>query len=340
MGDGFKFIPPNLGAANNSNENSFNNTGFSGESNTDNDKKNIDNDISIGFGRAENEIYNPLNGQSSMSDAFSCSLCNSSFAYSNNVDTCFFCGSANLNKTDSLSLNNYFVIPFMINDNVMLENYRRIVKSNIFLPSILKKQNILSKIKKVYLPCSLYDLNVSGNIQFTCCDETQGKTKIPVATYDAQYSTNFDYNQLLISTYTNISSDVLNCINDYNFNNLSYFDGVSDGVYYVKGVDLSTKINDLVSKNSINIVRNSVNHKFKKVKSNSISVVANNNQSVLVPVYILNLSYKGKKYLYLMNGQTGKTYYDFSVDIIKIIIISLGIFLLIFIIILLFAIIF
>lgn len=282
----------------------------------------------IGFG--VNDLITVSDDKNtSMNDAYFCQSCSTTFSNSSIVDSCPFCGNATLVKTDNFEYFDLYTIPFLKSDMDAIGSLKKQVKTNPFLPLHLKKTDTLNKIKKVYLPCKICSLNVNGNVQFTCCDEMDKNTKVPVQAYDVLYSSNFDYNNLLISNYSNISSDVLNMINDYNLDNLNVFGSSSSGVYYIKDNSDSKSVKDSVIKNSIGIIRKNINHKYKKLKNNGMNITESAAKSVLVPIYMLNVEYKGKKYLYLMNGQTGKVYYDFSVDIGKVVIIFIIIFIVI-----------
>ena len=51
-----------------------------------------------------------------------------------------------------------------------------------------------------------------------------------------------------------------------------------------------------------------------------------NNYYILLPVWILNTKYKDKIYTFAMNGQTGKIIGNLPINILKFILISIGIF--------------
>ena len=55
----------------------------------------------------------------------------------------------------------------------------------------------------------------------------------------------------------------------------------------------------------------------------------------MLPVWMVNINYKNKKYTFAMNGQTGKMVGDIPIDIPKAIIISIILFISIFVIIML-----
>ena len=52
---------------------------------------------------------------------------------------------------------------------------------------------------------------------------------------------------------------------------------------------------------------------MKKLKSDKTSINFENTRKVLVPIYLLNVVYKGKDYTYIMNGQNGKSYINLPI---------------------------
>ena len=83
-------------------------------------------------------------------------------------------------------------------------------------------------------------------------------------------------------------------------------------------------------KHVISMTKKKVNHQMKKVQGNTLITSINNVKSVLVPVYLLNVKYGGKDYMYVMNGETGEASLDVTYGVLEMVIFGLVVFLLVF----------
>ena len=90
------------------------------------------------------------------------------------------------------------------------------------------------------------------------------------------------------------------------------------------------QINTKIVNKSLSVIRTSVSHELKKVSENGLQTNLNDYKKVFVPVYYLNVNYKGKDYQFLMNGQNGINRFKLTFGIPELIVSSLVIFLIIF----------
>ena len=266
-------------------------------------------------------------------DTYYCQSCRT-FYTSGSVSagvSCVFCGSTSLIKDDEFEYDSSTcVVPFSKSMDDAIKKYKKKVGINIFLPSCFKSSEIASRIRKIYLPCVLYDLNVSGKIDFICADSVDKKTNKPNQSYDVSYTTNFDYNNLLVSNCKNFSGKMFNSINNYSLSNGDLLGDKLIDAYYVKPDSIIDSISEQVVKKALNTVKGEVDHKLKKIKNNDIkcNVVAERN--FLLPVYLLKINYRDEDYYYIMNGQTGKVSIDLTVSVFKVIIVTIILFCIIF----------
>lgn len=288
----------------------------------------------IGFGQNNELIVTDGSIDNNANDkTYYCQNCKTTFTSSsvNASASCVFCGNQGLIKVESFVYDSSIrVIPFVKSTDDAIKEYKKHVKLNPFLPSAFRSDEVTSKIRRVYVPCSLYDLNVSGNIDFICADEVDKKTNVPIKSYGVSYTTNFDYNGLLLSEFNNFNGRLLSSINNYELgNSIGLGEMVSD-IYYIKPDFNFSEMSDLVVKKAVNIVKDEVNHKLKKVKKNNINTMVNSKKLFLLPVYYLKTDYDGRDYYYLMNGQTGRISIDLAISSPKVIIVSIVIFIIVF----------
>ena len=61
-----------------------------------------------------------------------------------------------------------------------------------------------------------------------------------------------------------------------------------------------------------------------------MSISPSESRKVLIPIYYLNLNYKGKEHFFLMNGQTNTSIIDLPISGVSVLIFSLVVFAIIF----------
>lgn len=294
------------------------------------------NNKEIGFNK-KSELDIPLN---SIGNSYYCQNCKATFVSTRSSAGvfCVFCGNRGLIKVDDFKYDSSIkVIPFVKSMDDAIKCYKRKVNLNFFLPTNFRSSEVIRKICKIYVPCALYDLNVSGNISFICCDEVDKKTNVPIKSYDVSYTTNFDYNGLLLSEFNKFNGKLLSSINNYELGIGIPFKETIEDVYYVKSNSDFNEVSDFVIKKAVNVVKDEINHKLKKVKKNEIKTIVNSKKMFLLPVYYLKTDYKGKEYYYLMNGQTGKSSIDIAISFSRVLLLFIIIFIIVFMISLLIA---
>ena len=271
---------------------------------------------------------------------YKCNDCNLIYSKMGENKGCIYCGKNNLNIIDNNILDIPYIIPFKIDKDSAINNYKSYFKFNPLVPNIFKNKNTISSISKIYISSELYDVSVSGNISFFGGDKTDNEE---VKKFDIKDSVNFDYKNILVSSNSKISNEDFNCINDYNLELIQSFnnelvDNDTSIIYSdLSPMDITNNISNMVMDYSLGVIKKNINHQMKKIRDNKLAVNFSNNKTVLVPLYLLNVNYKDNSYLYLMNGQTGKVKFTVTYGKKEIIITSILLFILVFIISLLFV---
>ncbi len=272
-------------------------------------------------------VVEPVNsGAKGDFNMFKCNSCNSTFGVSNGgvVEQCIICGehevinaNFNGNRIDGF-------IPFSVSKNKAIEAYKSKVMLNPVIPFCFKSSNTINSIKKVYIPGFLYNTITSGDVNVLGADQTpNGKAK-----FDVVFNDTVEHNNLFYKSSSKINERVFNAVSNFNFNNVTTFNPNNIGQCYCLDSDLNqgdinAKVEDNCKKHVIAMTRKKVNHQMRKVVGNSLVTQINSVQNVLVPVYLLNVRYGGKDYMYVMNGETGESSLDVTNGILEMIIFGL-----------------
>lgn len=265
----------------------------------------------------------------------SCNNCKTSFINNNELNECPYCHKEDCTNIDLPIDKDLFYLPFNNSLEDAIKCYKKSMKFSLFIPLFFRKKLIYSKMKKVYIPLELYNSKVSGEVSFYGADENSINRQKEIKKYECSYDVNVDYDNVYVSRYSRINENGYNNIFNYNYALISpYQEGIIKDEYII-GADLNNdeiqnKLNNKLIKYSLNMVRGSINHQLKKVKDNNLTLQTKDKFNVLVPIYLLNLEYKNKKCLFMMNGQNGEFYFNSDVSLFNIIIFALILFFVIF----------
>lgn len=266
---------------------------------------------------------------------YECSTCHIVFqSFDPTLNKCIFCGGSNISKVDKKNYNGCSYLPFTVSLEDAYSLFKQQIRFNFLVPFSLRTRKVKKKIYKAYVPCCLFNLTVEGNISFYGADTVGNVKNSPKQFFESMYSTHFDYFNLLSSNCSRIDDVVMSNINDYDFSGLTAFEPamVKDSYLIVGDLD-NSKITEKVKEKALNrcanIVRANVNHKLKKLADNHLVLGVASATSVMVPVYFMNVRYRGREYLYAVNGQTKKMIIDVPTNSWSIILLSIVCFIII-----------
>lgn len=267
---------------------------------------------------------------------YECNDCHCNFSLlSENHDKCVYCGSNNITTTNNYNLDFSRIIPFTLDIENAKNEYKKHVLFNPLIPIKFKKKSTINKIQKVYFMTYLFNVNYRGNITFLGADKEKvivdKKKLVETKKYNMLSEVNFDYSNVLINPNEKITMPEFTKVFQYDYNKteeLREFD-IKDTVIInstLSNDEILEKAKERISKSSLSIIRNNINHQLNKVEDNQTNVNFESAQKILLPIYFINTRYRNKNYHFLYNGVNKNTYYKFPVGIIETIIFALIVF--------------
>lgn len=264
---------------------------------------------------------------------YACGDCYTSFSAIGNVTNCPYCGGSRLGAGDADAKKKISYVPFAYTLKDAYSVFKKKFRSPL-IPFSFHSGKIKKMIKKVYIPCTLYNFIVEGNASFLGMDKVSNVQGAPAQTFETMYQTHFDFKNLLMSHYSRISDEVLSNVNDYEFyaqdGTLSM---IEDASLFDSDVDTKKSFNVVQQKlvnYCLNVVRGNVEHERKKLDKNNMKISVTGKSEIYVPIYLLNMKCDGKETLFIVNGQTGEMLGEPPISIGSIIIFSIIVFLIIF----------
>ena len=280
-------------------------------------------------------------------DVYECQSCGAKILTDENTTAtfCVYCGNTAIIKNRLTgTLRPTKIIPFKNTKEEAIKTFVNYRKGKPFAPKDFSNKENIEKITGVYIPFWIYDCDVAASLEavgkniktWTSGDYQYTKTD----TYKVLREGNMNYEKVPTDASSKFDDDIMDSIEPFNYNDLADF-----SMSYLSGF-LSEKYDveksEAIERAKTRVV-NSTNEKLKEtiigystydVVSSNMNINLKDSNYILLPVWMLNINYRGKVRKFAMNGQTGKMVGDIPIAPSKVISTSLVIFIVSFIILL------
>ena len=211
------------------------------------------------------------------------------------------------------------VIPFKISEQEAKNRFLAFCKKKKFLPGDFLSSGQLDMMKGVYYPYWLIDSLKKGGVRATAKKKrrwTEGEYEYTeTKTYRVVRAGSIDFKGYPCSgVKSEENSKALKYVNpfqdeDFRPFTMSYLSGFLAEKRDVERQDVQQKVDKELYDYARKIFRESIDgYDSVTIDDMSLNTMNETWQYGLLPVWMLTYSYKGKNYLYAMNGQTGKNF--------------------------------
>ena len=230
--------------------------------------------------------------------------------------SCPYCGNKVVMKGQfDGALRPDYIIPFKKDKKQAKEAYRKHLEGKKFLPGVFKQQNHIDEIKGVYVPFWIFDLKAKADFSYHA-----EKTRVWVSN-DIEYTEheNFEVKRAGTVEFEKVPADgskkmddtLMESVEPYDFKEavpfrMAYMAGYLADRYDVPKEECIGRAKKRIQRSTEREFRNTVKgyHVIDQEKANM--EIKDQAKYALYPVWILNTTWKGKKYIFAMNGQTGR----------------------------------
>ena len=216
------------------------------------------------------------------------------------------------------------VIPFTVTREEAFGIYQSKIKHKPLLPTVFKGRITPSDLKAVYIPFRLYDAKCSAIITAKCENITRWSDSdyhyTKTDTYEARRHGAMDFAKVPEDASEKIDDDRMQEIEPFDIEKLTPFSAKYLSGHYAEAP--TTKESDL---------RNSLYRRLKpaaeqtmlstisgynrvSLSSSDVSVDEADSEYVLLPAWMFLTTFKGREYVFAINGQTGKFAGKFPVN--------------------------
>lgn len=266
---------------------------------------------------------------------YRCTKCSAVLVEQNDKLICKSCNYIYDKKSFENSL---FAIPFSITIKDAKKIYKKNIKSTLLTPSYFLSSKNINKIEAMYVPVYIYSIDSTGVVDFECDKDNLWKSSgikyRKTDVYKISLGGNMTINNLVINATKDIDNGTLESILPYDYNKLEIFNNTNNYKLCSSNKNKKELLNDIKSiskKVFVNQLKTDIkDYNNLKEVDNSINIYNPKNKYILLPIYVLNLDFKGKKYTYAVNGSNGNFSGDIPINEKRLIFIGIFIFIFIF----------
>lgn len=260
-------------------------------------------------------------------NSYHCSNCGATIVTDLNTTAtfCVYCKNTSIIKERLVGkFEPKFILPFHNTREDAIKAFKKVGKKHPLMPSSFSSPQNINEIRGIYIPFWVFTTESKGGIRCDC-----QKIKI-------WHQGNYQYTKT--DTYKVIREGIIKFDKVPNDGSLKFDDAIMDSISpfdYQKLVTFSPSYlsgflaekydqpSDQVQARVMERMKNTITNKLREsikgynttiVKSNNISFEDINAEYVLLPIWLLNIVYKGKTYTFAMNGENGKMIGNMPVD--------------------------
>lgn len=231
---------------------------------------------------------------------------------------CTFCGSPAISSS---AFEGEFrperVIPFKISREQAIESFTKWCKGGRFTPLGFLSEKNLEKLKGVYVPFWLFDiegtLDVEGKATTVDVVTTGNTTKTTTSYYDVFRKGKIDWTGIPFDGVTKIDDNLMEALEPFNLMEsqefrYSYLPGFFADIYDLDSEALKPRAEKRANEYLAEELKKSLG-KFKgsaTFSKNEQGVETKHTSLCLFPVWFFHYKYLGKSYHFVMNGESGE----------------------------------
>lgn len=250
---------------------------------------------------------------------------------------CVYCGNTAILKNKLVGkFAPDMIIPFKKDKQIAIDAFKKLSKGRPLMPKDFNNEENIEKIRGIYIPFWIYDINVDGDIHMDATIVNTWKQGNYLHTKTSIYSLVRDgsmkFYKIPIDGSTRFDNDIMNTLEPFDFNELEEFNYAYLSGFYAEKYDQdSDELYSIVANRAVNSAKQIMydtakSYTTKKIVNENLKPIPLSKKYVLLPVWMVNVKYNGKLHIFAMNGQTGEFIGDIPISKKKIIVYSILIF--------------
>ena len=253
-------------------------------------------------------------GETDGMNVYTCKSCGGEIVSDENTGatSCPYCGNpVILTERFRGALRPDMVIPFKLDKKAAKEAYYKHIKGRPLLPKVFRRENHIDEIKGIYVPFWLFDADVAADARYKATKVRTWSDSDYDYTETSYYSVDRSGNMSFVSVPVDGSSRMPDAVEFQT----AYLSGYLADKYDVDAQQSTDRARERMKESAQDVLRDTVKGYASVIPENTnVRISGGDAKYALYPVWILNTTWRGKKYIFAMNGQTGRMTGDLPVD--------------------------
>ena len=216
------------------------------------------------------------------------------------------------------------VLPFKLSKDDAVRALKAHYKGKPLLPRAFTDENHIAEIKGVYVPFWLFDGEAEGDAHFHATRtmvRTEGNTEVTTTDhFDVYRSGSLAFEKVPVDASSRMPDDYMDSIEPYDYAALkpfstAYLPGFLADKYDVSVEDSRARADSRCERTFVDALRGSVSgYAACTLEKQNVRLRRGKVHYALLPVWMLSTKWQGKRFLFAMNGQTGRIVGDLPVS--------------------------
>ena len=192
------------------------------------------------------------------------------------------------------------------------------------LPKVFKDQNHIDEVKGVYVPFWLFDADADAHVRYKATRVRSWSDSSYNYTETSHYAVirggSIGFERVPVDGSTKMADNLMESIEPFDFSDAvdfqtAYLAGYLADKYDVDAQQSIDRANQRIKQSAADAFSGTVQgYSTVLPESSSIRLYGGTAKYALYPVWLLNTSWKGQKYTFALNGQTGRLVGDLPID--------------------------
>lgn len=216
------------------------------------------------------------------------------------------------------------VIPFKLDKEAAKAALRKHYSGKILLPRVFKDENHIDEIKGIYVPFWFFDAHVHARITYQATREERWSDPvcdyIKTKHYQVAKAASMVFRKVPVDGSTKLDDRLMESVEPFDMSEAvdfktAYLAGYLADKYDVGMEECQLRANARIKSTALETLQDQPKgYKTIELEDIDIQLKESKYRYVLCPVWLLNTTWRGKRYTFAMNGQTGKLVGDLPGD--------------------------
>ena len=216
------------------------------------------------------------------------------------------------------------IIPFKLDKDAAKNKFKEHLKGKKFLPSVFKSENHIDDIKGVYVPYWLFDSKADAKMRYRAEKKRRWEDKNFEYTETSYYACiregDISFEHVPVDGSTKMPDDLMESLEPYDYKEaksfqMAYLAGYVADKYDQDAEASVPRANERIENSTERAFRETVKGYSNVTKEGgNIRLKDGKTSYAMYPVWLLNTTWRNEKFVFAMNGQTGKFVGNLPID--------------------------